>query len=963
MPESLVNIEIVRLNGGLIGHRAIARVDLKRYPFCSQIQENWQIDSLGSMSLRPGREYKGNSKDNARSYSVPFVFSLTDKAELEFTNNALRIVIDDVPITRVAVATTVTNGSFNTDLSGWTDEDEAGATSTWVTGGYMGLTGAGFTSAGRSQLVTVASGDLNKEHALRIVVQKGSATLLVGSTLNAGDYIAQTVLGEGSHSLAFTPSGNFYVYVFNFTKYQAQVAEINVEAAGVMHLPTPYAEAGLPLIRATVSKNTVFLADGENQQQRIERRGQRSWSFVKYKTENGPFSNEYDSKISMTTNNFDGDVTITASQPYFNQSMVGGLIKISSTGQVVQTFFTGDLQQGNSATITGAGVQQRRFFVSRTVDITGSTATLQRSNDDGLSWTDVATYTTPGNDAFDDGLDNQTLKYRLIVKSGQYGGTPFFANITYSSGSLTGIARITGYTSRTVVSAEVYKEFGGVEAYFDWRIGQWSDYFGWPTSLTLAESRLHFFGRGLWNASETDNFTGFDDTIEGDSAPISRTMGSGPTDILPWALSLQRLAVGGEAALHFIVSSSLDEVLTSNNSNRREPTTIGSANIDAVKLDDAAVYAHSSSTRLYMAVYDSGTLQYSSDDLGKFVQELLLAGIVRIAVQRQPDTRVHVVLGDGSVAVFVFDRQQELNAWYKIRAAGSGFIEDAFVLPGDIEDEVRYSVRYTVASATVRYREKYSMNIDCVGATFTYEGAPQSIFDDTVIEDFSYPDGAIVTARDAVGAKIGNYTVNDNTITLSSAVSYVQFTRAYWKLGDAFKTFHNVTPTNVITGLDHLEGLQVACCADGVVFDDANGDIKLFTVTGGQITIDDDTAVDGIVCLPYNAKYKSAKRAVSGVLGAALGQMKKFNYLVLLLFSTHARGVQFGQTFNEIEDLPSTEDGKDVPVDFVWPDYDKIGIPFDGRTDTDPRICLLARAPRPACVLGMVPGTRVSDKA
>jgi hypothetical protein len=82
-------------------------------------------------------------------------------------------------------------------------------------------------------------------------------------------------------------------------------------------------------------------------------------------------------------------------------------------------------------------------------------------------------------------------------------------------------------------------------------------------------------------------------------------------------------------------------------------------------------------------------------------------------VQRQPDTRVHCVRSDGTVAVLVFDKLEQVICWLE-RRDGRDVIEDAYVVPGDAgvkEDSVYYQVKRTINGATKRFLEKQARGV------------------------------------------------------------------------------------------------------------------------------------------------------------------------------------------------------------------------------------------------------------
>jgi hypothetical protein len=244
---------------------------------------------------------------------MEFVFSTDDAALVEVTDSYLRFIVSDAAVTRGSVSTAVTNGSFDTDVSSWTDGDESGATSAWVTGGYLGLTGNGTQYAIRTQQITVAGADQNDEHALRIVIQRGPVVLRVGSTSGGDDYITETTLGTGTHSLALTPTGNFYIQFKSNYLRQTLVDSCNVEGSGVMTLPAPWLEADLDDIRFDQSGDILYVACEGYQQRKIERRSTRSWSIVKYEPNDGPWRVLNVSPTTITTSALNGNVTLTAS--------------------------------------------------------------------------------------------------------------------------------------------------------------------------------------------------------------------------------------------------------------------------------------------------------------------------------------------------------------------------------------------------------------------------------------------------------------------------------------------------------------------------------------------------------------------------------------------------------------------------------------------------------------------------
>lgn len=888
---------LVAFNRGIVSPLALARVDLKRLALSAETQNNYMPRALGSMMLRPGLGYIGTTHNNATSRNIPFVRSATEISRIEFTANIMRVWTDDALIERVAVTSSVVNGNFTTDISNWTDNDEAGGVSDWVTGGYMGLTGNGTAAAIRDQMVTVVAADRNKTHALRIEVKRGPVTLRVGTGTADDSYINETEIGTGTHSLAFTPTGNFNIQFLSRYKRLILIDSCNVEAEGIMTLPTPWAESDLQYIRASQESQSIdvlFVACRNYTQRRIERRSAESWSIIQYVANDGPMRTENVGPITITPSALSGNITLTASAPLFRNSHspstnnAGALFKITSEGQRVEASITGENQFTEAIRITG--VDSSRIFteVITGLTATGTTVTLQRSLDTETGpWVDVATYVVDTTTAFDDTLDNQEAWYRVGVKTGGYAAGTIAVSLDYALGSVDGYARITDVTSSTIAGAEVITDLGGTAATAIWAEGEWSDYRGWPSCVSIYESRMGWFGLGKEWLTITDAYDSLDSAFEGDAGPISRSIGSGPLETINWALPLQRLLLGADLSEQSCRSNAFDEPITPTNFNIKPPSTQGSANVQAIKIDDKGMFVQRGGTRLFELALSNDTYDYNAIDMTMLCPEVGKPSITRIAVQRQPDTRVHCVRSDGTAAILVYDRRENIVCWVTVDT--DGLIEDVSVLPsvaGTDEDRVYYQVARTVNGVTVRFHEKWAMESECQGGTLN-------------------------------------------------------------KQADAFVTFTNSPPSTTIQGLSHLIGEEVVVWHDGICPANGNGDVQTYTVSaGGTITID-TAATTGIVGLAYDASFKSAK------IGQALNKMKKIDHLGLVLRNTHAKGVKIGRNLTnaDMDYLPLIYQGAPVDQDRVYTDYDEEGQEFPGVWGVDERVCLKSFAPRPANIL------------
>ena len=891
------------LNKGVISRLGLARVDVKRLALAAEVQKNWMPRVLGAMSLRVGWKHLGATASNAATKLLRFIFATSDTALVELTDSLMRVWIADTLLTRPAVSTTVTNGTF-ASLVGWTDYDEGSAASTLV-GSYLQLLGAGSSRAIREQAVVCASPGI--EHGLRITIVRGPVMLRIGSTSGGDDYITETTLYEGTHSLSFTPTGTFYIRFFSSLLRAVWVSGCVVESAGVVTLPSPYPASVLGKIRYDQSGDVLFLACPGYQQRRIERRGiapqARGWSVVKYQSDDGPFNIENVSEITISTTSLTGNCTLTASKALFRVGHVGALFSVTSQGQAVSADISAQNTFTSSVRVTGLTVA-RNLVITVTGTFVG-TVTLQRSFDNA-TWGDVGgsySYTAPVSDVYNDALDNAIAYYRIGIKTGAYTSGTATCALNTDSGSIRGIARVTDYTSSTVVGAEIVKAFGGLTASAVWQEGKWSDHAGWPSAVKIHEGRLWWAGKnGVW-ASVSDAYDSFDETFVGDAGPINRTIGSGPVDQINWFMSLKGLLIGTQGAEMVARASSLDEVITPTNFNLKTSGSQGSGQVDAVKVDQFGYFVNRSGTRLLEMAFDVRNYDYQPVNVTELAPEIAAAGVVRLDVQRLPDTRVHAVLSDGTVVVMVSNKTEEVNSLITLETDGD--VEDVAVLPaldGDADDQVYYIVKRTINGSSVRYLEKWAQEDECIGGDLSC-------------------------------------------------------------LADSYVTYSGA-PKVIISGLDHLEGEQVVVWADGQdvgTIDSSRPWTQRYTVSGGAITLLAE-ASNVVVGLGYDSDFVSAKLGAQVQGGSILNQQKRVVHLGLVMANVHAKGLRFGDEYGDVskfDDLPLIEQG--AAVSGMRNEYDENMISFPGAWETDSRVRLLGQAPRPCTVLAVTIGIQQNE--
>lgn len=761
-------------NAGIASRKGLARTDMAGMKLAGEVQKNLLPTVLGPMVFRPGTEYITSTASDAAGRGIPFVFNVDNTAYLELTNLKMRVLLSDGILTRPSVSTTISNGDFSS-LTNWTDEDEVGATSS-LSGTRLSLFGTGTNYAAREQEVTVSVGDQGTEHALRVDVERGFVTIRVGSTSGDDDYIGESILRAGEHSLAFTPTGNFWIWVGANQSYPCLLESVEVESSGAVEIATPWTSADLDNVRFDQSGDVLFVGDGAHRPRRIERRSQRSWSVVLYEPLDGPFRLTNATATTLAPSSLSGTATITASRPTFSDGHVGALFRLTHAGERVQSVLGGADQYTDYIRVSG--ISGTRNFA---VIITGTwtaTITLQRSVGTPGSWTDVPseTYTANISKSINDGMDNQIVYYRLGIKTGDYTSGSATASLRYSASSQTGVGRIVAVSSSTSATIDVIENFSSTDATDDWAEGSWSGVRGYPSAVVFHDGRLFWGMNDEVFGSVSDAFSSFDDSFEGDAGPIQRTIATGGVDGIHWFLSRQRLIAGTSAQEVSIRASGFDEPLTPTQFTARACSSRGSAPLPAIGVDTFGLFVQRNRRTVFELVYSVESNDYASFNATRFCPEVCEAGISRIAIQRTPDTRIWFVLDDGTCAVLTYERKEEVIAWSTVDMP-TGSIEDVCVVPNDEEDEIYFIVNRTIGGSTKRYIEKLAQFSEVEGGTLSKTMDSHVVYSGsstTTITGLSHLNGedVVVWANGAPLVTAGDpLTVSSGSVTLPSAAT------------------------------------------------------------------------------------------------------------------------------------------------------------------------------------------------
>lgn len=622
--------------------------------------------------------------------------------------------------------------------------------------------------------------------------------VLQGATYSgAPAWVTSTIYTAGQY---VTQSATVYFCLISHTSgtFATDLAAGKWVAQNTYEIASPYLESELAALRYAQSADIEFIASATHAPQMLERLGNTNWQLAAYPYTNGPFMiPNTDSTSTITPSGTTGSITLVAANAIFNLLQVGALwqIKHFIQGQVVSSAFTG--------TATGSSIGCGGTWRLITHGTWTGTIRVQKSTDNGTTWTDVRTFTSANDfnaDTFGTEPNPSGNQFLVRLKATALGSGTCNADLTTDEFTQTGIAKITAYTDTQHVTATVLTTLGGTTATADWSEGSWSDYRGWPTQVTFNQDRL------VWAATtaepdtywmtEAGNYYAFTESnplLDSDS--ISEPLPSRQLNAINGLSSLLGL-IGFTSSAEWAIGNPGD-TLTPTTIQNRLNSSYGSYGLQPILIGNRVIYIQSSGIVVRDLAFQYFYNYFDGADISIFSYHLFQGySIVEMAFQLDPDSIVWMVRSDGQLISMTYLREQELIAFALHNTnGGTDLFESVASMQGSGYKEVWFSVNRGGQRYIERFVNRNGSTVpadqifsDCA---ITYSGAPA-----TVITGLPYPDGTHVAVL-ADGLVINNYdspaTVTSGQITLAVAASKVQIGKPY---RSDYETLNFEVPTN-----------------------------------------------------------------------------------------------------------------------------------------------------------------------
>jgi len=531
-----------------------------------------------------------------------------------------------------------------------------------------------------------------------------------------------------------------------------------------------------------------------------------------------------------------------------------------------------------------------------------------------------------------------------------------------------GYVIMTGYTSPTVMSADVIEDLSATGATEDWAEGAWSEVRGYPQTVTFDKRRLAFGAteyepQKLW---ESKPFI-YDDFTVGDLADdsINIEVSSDQSNTFRWMSPGNVLAVGTFGGEFVVSSGTAGETLTPDNVNAQPQSSWGSEAIQPRRISNFTYYVQRGGRKVRELFYYWDLDTYKSADVTIYSEHITKSGIVELVYQQNPDSVVWAVLNNGDIACLTRETDQLIQAWTRLETSGT--YKSLAAVPHVTEpyDQVYCIVDREIDGSTAKYVEVFHNQVppddqqECfyVDSGLTYaaynltSGVSLTLSAVTGI-------GITITAGSAyfnsnmVGRRIKAYSegvvLGDVLITAYTSTTEVT--------GTVRKDFTSLTyagglwgvSVTTLSGLSHLEAEEIVYLADGGV---ENFDDRL-TVASGAITMNSDYFYIS-VGIPYETYLVTLPMAIETKSGTSVGQKKRINQIGAKVYRT--LGLEYGKNKTSLYKFSTRSVATDMgtPEPLYTGEYN--GKLFNMSADYLAQITIAQRRPLPMNLLAIMP--------
>jgi len=606
-----------------------------------------------------------------------------------------------------------------------------------------------------------------------VAMENLASNVAIGGRYNDTPTISDFMYGDRLDSIA----------IFSDVLTASEISSLY--STSTYEISTPYLTADLFELKYEQSADVLYITHPDYEVRKLSRLANDAWELEVLEIEDGPFQDQntrVTAKISASATT--GSVTLSATgcAPFIGGTTAGhppsgsAVTSKSQTGALFKLVhplgtleysdelddnYTNDQTENVSWMDCGTVYKGATWYVT-TLGVWTGVLEIQRNYTVGAAhgasgWEKVLAFASVDDRNVDTSgtEDVDTASYRAILTESGDALEQCKVYFRTNQTDHIGIVEITAVASTTSATATVLTTLGSTDATHKWSEGAWSNYRGWPRTVTFFEDRLTFGGSAaqpdtIW-ASATADYENMSEGADDDDALIF-TLSSRQVNVIEWLVGKDKILIGTSGA-EWTLGGSSDEPLTPSNVKAEQHSTYGSADLQAVLAGESVLFFQRGTKKMRELAYNWESDSYVAPDMTILVPEITGDGITDMAFQQIPNSTLWCVKDNGDIATFVYERKELITSWSEIITDDD--FESIAVITGDPEDEVWVSVKRTIGGSDKRYIEYFS------------------------VRDF--------------GTDI------DDAFYVDSGVTY------------------DSTATTTITGLGHLNGETVAVLGDGVV--------------------------------------------------------------------------------------------------------------------------------------------------
>lgn len=540
-----------------------------------------------------------------------------------------------------------------------------------------------------------------------------------------------------------------------------------------------------------------------------------------------------------------------------------------------------------------------------------------------------------------------------------------------TDGSTVGYFRITAYTNTTTVTATVLETLGDTTAVTTWSEGAWSIPRGCPETIIFHEDRLVLGGSASLPQTVWFSEIGVYDNFKigtGDDEPFDVNMPTRQYNKIEWLSSGSDL-VAGTSAGEFIISGGTDTSITAANVFPRQVSAYGSSSFQSKVVGSYTYFVQNTGRKIREFLVNENDYtanNYRALNMTILSEQATDSGVKDWTFQKNQDSILWVVRNDGQIATFTREYDQQVQAW--TRQITDGEYLSVCAIPRETgDDDVYVAVRRTINGSTKVYIELFSQQIgdDIVRSNYLDSSLVYDAYAGTIGKTLTLSaitgSGVTATASGAyfsagdVGRRIREINSDYEVVGEARIIGYtsgtvvtIDITRDFSDTSLEATTWAKSIET--VSGLDHLEGEDIAYKFDGAVVD------GLLTVSSGAVSLPRDMFYV-IFGIPFVSEIKTFPLNVGSQIGTSQTKLQAIHYYGLRVYNT--QGITIGDEtdqYSVFNRSASTPMGNPEPL-FTGDIANSTGMEFERRA----QIVVRQSKPLPMNILAIIPHVEVSE--